>query len=105
LEDFYFPQADQDLAKVTSRSKDARSIKFEVTLDPAGAASKLIFYWEMPVDAIATSMPDDLISVANHNGEHALMPTADIARQSVSVKGSIQRIVMSDVNTIHGVTD
>ena len=34
LEDFYFPQPDDHLAKVTSGSKDARSIKFEVTLDP-----------------------------------------------------------------------
>ncbi len=104
LEDFYFPEAGQELAKVTSKSKNARSIKFEVTLDPKGANSKLIFHWEMPVDAIATSLPDDLINVANLKSEHALLPTADIARQSVSVKGSIQRIAMDDVNTIRGVT-
>ncbi len=105
LEEFYFPQADPDLAKVTSGSKEARSIKFEVVLDPDGAKSKLIFHWEMPVDAIGMSLPDDLLSVANHNGEHALLPTADIARQSVSSKGSIQRIALDDVNTIRDVTN
>ena len=47
---------------------------------------------EMPVDAIATSLPDDLLSIANAGGAHALLPTADIARQPVSAKGSIQRI-------------
>lgn len=46
LADFYFPQADGDLAKTTSGSKDARSLKFEVTLDPGGANAKLIFHWE-----------------------------------------------------------
>lgn len=105
LEDFYFPQADDDLAKVTSGSKDARSIKFEVILDPDGVKSKLIFHWEMPVDAIGTSFPDDLLHVANQNGEHALLSTADIARQSVSAKGSIQRIALDDVNTIRDVTN
>lgn len=105
LEEFYFPQADADLAKVTSGSKEARSIKFEVVLDPDGAKSKLIFHWEMPVDAIGTSLPDDLLSIANQNGERALLPTADIARQSVSSKGSIQRIALDDVNTIRDVAN
>lgn len=105
LEEFYFPQMDAELAKVTSRSKDARSIKIEVVLDPDGAKSKLIFHWEMPVDAIGTSLPDDLLSVANNNGKYALLPTADIARQSVSSKGSIQRIALDDVNTIRDVTN
>lgn len=105
LEEFYFPQADDDLAKITSGSKDARSIKFEVTLDPDGAKSKLIFHWEMPVDAIGGSLPDDLQNVANHNGEKALLPTADIARQTVSAKGSIQRVALDDVNTIRDVTN
>ena len=105
LEDFYFPHADDQLAKVTSRSKDARSIKFEVTLDPERGKSKLIFHWEIPIDAIGTSLPDDLLNVANHNGEHALLPTADIARQPVSAKGSIQRIALDDVNTISDVTN
>ena len=104
LSDFYFPQADSDLAKVTSGSKDARSIKFEVILDPEGAKAKLIFYWEMPIDAIATALPDDLLSVSNINRKHALLPTADIARQSVSAKGGIQRITLNDVNTIRDVT-
>lgn len=105
LDNFYFPQTDPDLAKVTSGSKDARSIKFEVILDPDGAKAKLIFYWEMPVDAIATSLPDDLLAIANADGAHALLPTADIARQPVSAKGSIQRIALDDVNTIRDVTN
>jgi len=105
LEQFYFPQSDPDLAKVTSGSKDARSIKFEVILDPEGAKAKLIFYWEMPVDAIATSLPDDLLAISNADGAHALLPTADIARQPVSAKGSIQRIALDDVNTIRDVTN
>lgn len=105
LEEFYFPHADVDLAKVTSGSKEARAIKFEVVLDPDGAKSKLIFHWEMPVDAIGTSLPDDLLSVANQKGEYALLPTADIARQSVSSKGSIQRIALNDVNTFRDVTN
>ncbi|MCY4610130.1 MAG: FtsK/SpoIIIE domain-containing protein [Gammaproteobacteria bacterium] len=102
---FYFPQADNDLAKITSASKDARSIKFEVTLDPEGAKAKLIFHWEIPVDAIAMALPDDLLSIANQNEEYALLPTADIARQSVSAKGGIQRIALNDVNTIRDVTN
>ena len=59
----------------------------------------------MPVDAIGTSLPDDLLNVANHNGEHALLSTADIARQTVSAKGRIQRIALDDVNTIRDVTN
>ena len=105
LFEFYFPRAANDLAKVTSGSKDARSIKFEAILDPEGAKAKLIFHWEMPVGAIATALPDDLLSVANQDEGHALLPTADIARQSVSAKGSIQRIALNDVNTIRDVTD
>lgn len=105
LGEFYFPEADAELAKVTSGSKEARSIKFEVVLDPNGAKSKLIFHWEMPVDALGGSLPDDLLSVANQNGERALLPTADITRQSVSSKGSIQRVALDDVNTIRDVSN
>lgn len=105
LMEFYFPQADDDLAKTTSGAKEARSIKFEAVLDPNGVKAKLIFHWEMPVDAIATAMPDDLLNVANEEEQHALLPTADIARQSVSAKGSIQRIALNDVNTIRDVTN
>jgi len=103
LTDFYFPEVDDDLAKVTSKSKEACSIKFEVVFDPEGAGTKLIFYWKMPVDAIATSLPDDLLSVAHLDGAYALLPTADITRQSVSVKGGIQRIALDNVNTIRDV--
>lgn len=105
LMEFYFPQVDDDLAKTTSGSKEARSIKFEAVLDPEGAKAKLIFHWEMPVDTIATAMPDDLLNVANQDENHALIPTADITRQSVSAKGSIQRIALNDVNTIRDVTN
>ncbi len=103
--EFYFPQVDDDLAKTTSGSKEARSIKFEAILDPAGAKAKLIFHWEMPVNAIATAMPEDLVNVANQQERQALLPTADITRQSVSAKGSIQRITLNDVNTIRDVTN
>lgn len=105
LWEFYYPKVDDDLAKITSGSKDARSIKFEVTLDPEGSKTKLIFYWEMLVDAIAIALPEDLLNVANQDKEHALLPTADIARQAVSAKGSIQRIALNDVNTIRDVTN
>ncbi|WP_321393979.1 FtsK/SpoIIIE domain-containing protein [Emcibacter sp.] len=105
LMEYYFPQVDDDLAKTTSNSKEARSIKFEAVLDPNGAKTKLIFHWEMPVDAIATAMPDDLLNVANHGELYALLPTADIARQSVSAKGIIQRIALDDVNTIRDVAN
>ncbi|CAE6516748.1 S-DNA-T family DNA segregation ATPase FtsK/SpoIIIE [Nitrosomonas nitrosa] len=105
LLEFYYPKVEDDLAKNTSGSKEARSIKFEATLDPEGAKTKLIFHWEMPVDAIATALPDDLLNIANQDKEYALLPTADIARQSVSAKGSIQRIALNDVNTIRDVTN
>lgn len=105
LMEFYFPQVDDDLAKTTSGSKEARSLKFEAILDPEGTKAKLIFHWEMPVDAIAIAMPDDLSHVANLEEHHALLPTADIARQSVSAKGGIQRIALNDVNTIRDVTN
>ncbi|MBF4307397.1 DNA translocase FtsK, partial [Vibrio anguillarum] len=105
LMEFYFPQTDHDLATTTSGSKEARSIKFEAVLDPNGVKAKLIFHWEMPVDVIATAMPDDLLNVANEEEQYALLPTADIARQSVSAKGSIQRIALNDVNTIRDVTN
>ncbi len=105
LMEFYFPEVDDDLAKASSGSKDARSIKFEAVLDPEGVKAKLIFHWEMPVDAIATAMPNDLLNVANPEEQYALLPTADIARQSVSAKGGIQRIALNDVNTIRDVTN
>lgn len=105
MEDFYFPNTDSELAKTTSGSKEARSIKFEVVLDPDGANAKLVFHWEMPVDAVATALPDDLLNVANEDEHYALLPTADITRQSVSAKGSIQRIALNDVNTIRDVSN
>ncbi|WP_431065464.1 FtsK/SpoIIIE domain-containing protein [Methylotuvimicrobium sp.] len=105
LMEFYFPKVDDDLARTTSGSKEARSIKFEAVLDPEGAKVKLIFHWEMSVDAMATAMPDDLLNVANYEESYALLPTADITRQSVSAKGSIQRIELNDVNTIRDATN
>ncbi len=106
LDQFYFPEiSDEGLAKVTSGSKDARTLKFEAVLDPDGIASKLVFYWEMPVDAIATALPDDLISLANNNDESGLLATADITRQTVSTKGRVQRISLEDINTIRDVNN
>ncbi|WMS85624.1 FtsK/SpoIIIE domain-containing protein [Pleionea litopenaei] len=106
LDQFYFPEiSDEGLAKVTSGSKDARTLKFEAVLDPDGIASKLVFYWEMPVDAIATALPDDLISLANNNDESGLLATADITRQTVSTKGNVQRISLEDINTIRDVNN
>ena len=106
LKQFYFPViSDENLANVTSGSKEARTIKFEAILDPEGIASKLVFYWEMPVDAVATALPDDLISLANINDEYGLLPTADITRQAVSTKGSVQRISLEDINTIRDVNN
>lgn len=103
LHEFYFPEAEKELARTTSGARDARSLKFEVELDPKGAKSKLLFVWEMPPDALASSMADDLIRIANANGDRALLPTADIARQSTSAKGRIQRIDLDDVNTVRDV--
>lgn len=105
LDEFYFPKPDNDIAKVSSGSRDARTLKFEVALDPNGVNTKLIFFWEMPVDAIATSMADDLISIANLDDSDALLPTADIARQTISAKGGIQRIALDDVNTVRDVAN
>lgn len=103
LNEFYFPQVDKELLKNTSGARDARSLKFEVTLDPNGAKAKLLFVWEMPVDAIATSMADDLIRISNEDGHEALLATANIARQSISAKGRIQRVDLNDVNTVRDV--
>jgi len=106
LKQFYFPQiSDEDLSKVTSGSKEARSIKFEATLDPDGICSMMVFYWEMPVDSIATALTDDLINIANEAGDFALLSTADITRQSVSTKGGVQRISLEDINTIRDVNN
>ncbi|WP_319529539.1 FtsK/SpoIIIE domain-containing protein [uncultured Cohaesibacter sp.] len=105
LDEFYFPDVDQELSRVTSTARDARSLKFEVEFDPEGAKAKLLFVWEMPASAVATSMASDLIRIANFQGERALLPTADIARQSTSSKGRIQRIDLSDQNTIRDVAN
>lgn len=106
LDQFYFPEiSDEGLAKVTSGSKDARTIKFEAVLDPGGISSKLVFYWEMPVEAVATALPDDLISLANSKDESGLLSTADITRQTVSTKGSVQRISLEDINTIRDINN
>lgn len=105
IDEFYFPETDSELSKSTSGARDARSLKFEVVLDPEGVKSKLLFVWEMPVDALATAMPEDLLRIANKSGDKALLPTADITRQSTSAKGRIQRIDLSDVNTIRDVAN
>lgn len=105
LEEFYFPGPKGDLAKVSSQSKSARSIKFEMVLDPDDVRETLIFYWEIPADSFGTAMAEDLCRIANHQGTHALLPTAEISRRSVSAKGEIQRIALDDVNTVRDVTN
>lgn len=103
LESNYVPGIVHELTRCTSRSREARSLKFEVILDPEGANEKLMFHWEMPVDAIATAMPADLLFVANIEAESALLSTAHIARQPVSAKGGIQRIDLDNMNSIRDV--
>ena len=103
LESNYVPHIDHELTRCTSRSREARSLKFEVIFDPQGANEKLMFHWEMPVDAVATAMPNDLLYVANREAERALLPTAHIARQPVSAKGGIQRIDLDNMNSIRDV--
>ncbi|MXW15301.1 MAG: DNA translocase FtsK [Rhodothermaceae bacterium] len=104
LYEFFFPHLDGDLTKKYSRSQNARSLKFEVELDPEGVQAKLMFIWQMPVDALATSMANDLVRIANEQeGNGVLLPTAEITRQPISAKGQIQRIDLTDVNTIRDV--
>jgi len=103
LESNYVPHIVHELTRCTSRSREARSLKFEVILDPEGANEKLMFHWEMPVDTIATAMPTDLLFVANIEAESALLSTAHIARQPVSAKGGIQRIDLDNMNSIRDV--
>lgn len=100
LSEFYFPNLDSDLENSRSGSRDARTLKFEVEFDPEGVKSRLMFIWEMPVNALATSMAADLVRIANENRERTLLPTADIARQSISARGQIQNISLVDVNTV-----
>ena len=104
MNEFFFPHLDRDLKKRDSRSHNARSLKFEVELDPEGARAKLMFIWHMPVDALATSMADDLVRIANEQeGNGVLLPTTEITRQPISAKGQIQRINLTDVNTLRDV--
>lgn len=100
LYEFYFPITDIELAAINSRSRDARSLKFELEIDPEGAKSKMLFGWEMPIDALATAMASDLLHIANLAGNHALLSTAEIVRQSTSTKGRIQRVDLCDLNTV-----
>ncbi len=102
---FYFPHIDGDFIKKRSPiGQDARSLKFEVVLDPEGVKAKLMFIWHMPVDALATSMADDLERIANEQeGNGVLLPTAEVTRQPISAKGQIQPIDLANVNTIRDV--
>ena len=105
LYEFYFPNPDEELAKITLGSREARSLKFQVVLDPEGANEKLMFVWEMPVAALATSLADDLVRIANESGNCALLPTADITRQSISAKGQVQRINLTNMTTVRDVNN
>ena len=103
LSDFYLPEVDDELRGVTSGSLEARRLKFEVELDPAGVASKRLFYWQMPVAALAAAMADDVYRVACPKEDHSLLSTADITPQSISVKGQSQRLSLQDVTTIRDI--
>lgn len=103
LYDLFIPDTDDDLSKSLSTAKDARQLKFEVILDPDGANTKLLFIWEMPPNALAIAMADDLKRIAFTKNDSALLPTADITRQSVSAKGHVQRIALDDINTVRDV--
>ena len=103
LWDFYFPEGDPELLSGTSGAREARQLKFEVELDPDGAKAKLLFYWEMASGALASAMANDVLQIASPRSERALLPTADVARQSVSAKGHVQRISLANVNTIRDV--
>lgn len=103
LNEYYLDKVDEDLEGVTSKSKEARSLKFEVVLDPEGAHETMIFYWALPHQSIATALPEDLRRLANSNERYALLATANVARQSVSAKGQIQRVALKDCTTLHDV--
>lgn len=104
LYDFYFPHIDGDLKKRKLRARDACSLKFEVELDPEGLKTKLMFIWQMPVDALATGMADDLVRISNEQeGNGVLLPTANITRQLINAKGTNQCIDLTKVNTIRDV--
>jgi len=106
LNRFYISDQIDKKIKNNSRSRDARRLKFEVELDPEGVKAKLMFIWEMSVDALATGMFEDLKYIANENGSsQPLLTTADIAKQSVSSKGKIQFIDLNDINTIRDVNN
>ncbi len=76
-----------------------------MVLDPEGANEKLMFVWEMPVAALATSLADDLVRIANETEENTLLPTADITRQSISAKGQVQRVDLTNVTTVRDVNN
>lgn len=103
LATYYLDSVDDELARVTTKSKEAVSLKFEVVFDPDGANEKMIFHWSMPHRALATALPEDLRRLANPREAHVLLATARVARQSVSAKGYIQRVALEDRNTLHDV--
>lgn len=100
---FYFPDAsDNELKKIEYKSKDACTIKLEATMEDLKSGSKIkqIFFWEMPVNSIATALPDDMIDIANGGKGDSLLATANVTQQSISAKGSIQKIDLKDINTL-----
>ena len=106
LRDFYIENPRDKFMNNTSLSRKARTIKFEVEIDPNGLQEILLFYWAMPAGVVATSMYDDMNSILEVSGEgerkfdSALLATANISRQSTSSKGALQKLSLSDVNTI-----
>lgn len=100
IEEFYLPKPDSDLAKVNSRLVEARSIKFEVLLKQTQVQSKSMFTWQMPLDAVAANMPNDLFDIAGTEATSVLLATADVTKQSTNATGQLQEINLSDLNSI-----
>ena len=103
MNELYLPEPDQRTEKATRESKEARSLKFEVIFDPEGATEKMLFYWMMPAQALATAMPEDLHRLLRGQGQRALLAKAKVTRQAVSAKGRIQRISLEEQNTLRDV--
>ena len=92
-------------------SKDARSLKFEISLFPAqinpaeaededDKAEKLIFHWEMPADAIPLYLPDDLHALIDKDADCSLLYAPEVAVQQVSSKGFAQHLSLKDSKTM-----
>ena len=106
LQDYYLPEEPYgELLEKNSRRKDACRLKFEMVLSDSEASveEKAVFFWKMQPDSIPTALPFDLWRIANQTQSHALLSTAEIGRQASGAKGQIQRVELSNTNTLHDV--